>query len=150
MTARALAREAGVSATTLQNWASLSADPLPTTTTPDGWVRFTWAQLIPFCEANIGRLPAAAKVLERVDGSQMQPGSSAEPLDDPLDDEQWRAVARNMKAAAHANLQSALVAARQAEESARAHREQLEAIETALAAYDDALTQLLSPLTPND
>jgi hypothetical protein len=64
--------------------------------------------------------------------------------------ESLRAAVRDLRAAAHAHLQAALTAVRLAEETARAHREQLEHMATAFTAYDDALTQVTAPVTLND
>ncbi|MGQ0774233.1 MAG: hypothetical protein ACT4NY_07440 [Pseudonocardiales bacterium] len=64
--------------------------------------------------------------------------------------EALRALARDLRNVAHQNFQVALTAARQAEETARSHREQLEQLAASMAAYDSALSQLTAPSTMND
>jgi aminopeptidase N len=61
-----------------------------------------------------------------------------------------RAVLRDLRAAASSNLRVALIASRHAEETARAHREQVEALAATLNAYDDLLTQVTAPRTLHD
>jgi len=64
--------------------------------------------------------------------------------------EQVRAVILNLRVAALATLDAALSAARQAEQTAVAHREQIEALAVTIRSYDDLLTQLTAPTTLHD
>ncbi len=66
-------------------------------------------------------------------------------------------MARHMRSAAPSsvmvsasNLEAALIAARHAERTATANREQLEALAASVNGYDDLLTQLTAPTTLND
>lgn len=66
------------------------------------------------------------------------------------DPEQTRDVIRNLRAIAASNLHAVLIAARHAERTAVAHREQLEALAVSLTGFDDLLTQVAGPSVLND
>jgi hypothetical protein len=66
------------------------------------------------------------------------------------DPEHLRAMFRNLRAIAASNLDAALIAARHAERTAIANREQLEALAASINGYDDLLTQITAPTTLND
>lgn len=149
LTAADLARLTGASATTFTNWTH--RDPaLATVTTQDGAVRFIRRDVLAFCAAH-PRLGATGKVQR---GLRTTAGPAPHRLrgnTDPAPEiETLRAVARDLRNTAHQNLQAALTAARHAEETARAHREQLEQLATSMAAYDAALSQFTASSTMND
>ena len=162
LTAAALAAEAQISPATLGNWRSRT-EPLAHVVTSDGQVRFTWRQLLEFCERNPG-LRAVDKVRRHAPGQ----AAAARPAAHGDDVESLRSIARDARAAAAAHLEALVAAARQAEETerrhleatvatarhaeemARRHREQLEQMAAAYRALDGSLIQLTSSRTPHD
>ncbi|MFD9891554.1 hypothetical protein ACFWY9_19635 [Amycolatopsis sp. NPDC059027] len=148
MTAAEVGRLAGVSPNTVRGWARRNP-PLVATRLPNGQDGFLWSQLLEFCEVN-AHLPAARKILDR-EHARTRSAAAADGLSkSTVDLETLRAIARDLRAAAHSNLQAALTAARHAEASAKAHREQLEHLATTLAAYDSALSTITAPATLHD
>lgn len=142
-----LAKRAGLSATTIRNW-TRRQPALVSARTPDGKLRFSWADFISYCKANPG-LRGAARVLRGSQAESAQGGPST-PLDPAVEAESLRAVARDLKTACQRTMDALVTAARLAEETARAHREQLEQLTTTMAAYDAALSQMTAPRTLND
>jgi hypothetical protein len=137
-----MGRLAGVSRTTLVNWTT--ADP-PLEISRSGRLRrVSWRQLTTFCRSH-PELPAARRVL---DAARAQDRDAAASDSHELDE--VRSLARAARAAAAANHEALVVASRLAEETARAHREQLEHLRDSLAALDDALGQFTVPSTLND
>jgi AcrR family transcriptional regulator len=145
LTVPELAEQAGVSPSTLRNWATKADPPLARVPGSGRSVLHTWAQLLAFCAVHT-ELRSAQRVLRRVRSRESVPPDGAL----PSDAETVRAMLRNLRAAAASNLDAALIATRHAEETARAHREQLEAFAGSLHAYDDLLTQLTAPITLHD
>jgi hypothetical protein len=154
-----LARACGMSASGLRNWANRPGQPLRGTPTPGGQVLYTWAHLCAFCDAH-PELSGARKVAARLAGAP-SPGpampearrSQAEaPGQDggAADPQQLRAILGDLRAAADYTVNAVLSAARSAEQTATAHREQVEALAAAIRSYDDLLTQLTAPATPHD
>jgi hypothetical protein len=100
-------------------------------------------------------LPGVPRAVKRVQralrpSTEQDPADRGRGIDLAAENEALRAVARDLRHAAHENLQAALKAARLAEEAARSHREQLEHLDRSLAAYDAALSQITAPTTLND
>jgi hypothetical protein len=148
-TAPEIARRAGVSPETIRNWTK-RASPLETVRTPDGRTRHTWALLIEFCESNPG-LQKAAGVLRRAKVRENPPPALQEPSTSTAAQlESLKSLARDLRTAAQTNLEAVRTAARLAEETARAHREQLDQLAMTFAAYDSALSQLTAPETMHD
>ena len=54
----------------------------------------------------------------------------------------------NLRIAAQAALDVATIAARQAEQNAAAHREQVDRLALMIRSYDDLLTRFTAPATP--
>lgn len=140
-----LALEARVSESVLRTWAKRTDRPLERVPSTGRTVLHTWAQLRAFCEAHPD-LPAARRIA-RLHASSL---TSSDFEVGPTDPEQVRAVIRNLRAAANSNLNAALIAARHAERTAIANREQLEALAASIHGYDDLLTQLSAPITLHD
>lgn len=138
-----LARQCGVSASQLRNWASQASSPLQPVETTNGHRLHTWAQLRAFCTTH-PHLPAVRKLERRLAADASKGGGVAA----PPHPEVVRTVLSNLRAAAASNLSTAITAARLAEATARSHREQLEALASTINAYDDLLTQLTAPVTP--
>ncbi|MQA88067.1 MAG: hypothetical protein GEV03_26480 [Streptosporangiales bacterium] len=149
LTAAELAQRAGVAASTITNWTRLKRRPLQTVRTSDGAVRFTWSHLKEFCDAN-PRLRGVTKIRRRIAGQPLPRTAGSRPATTTPEFEDLKSLARDLRNAAHENLQAALAAARLAEETARSHREQIERLAAAMAAYDAALTQLTASSVPHD
>jgi hypothetical protein len=149
LTAAELGRRAGVTQTTIKNWATKHSPPLATVPSPDHSRRFTQRDLLTFCETHPG-LPAVRKVRQALRQAYKLPQRGPGDSETASDIEALKSLARNLRTAALQHLQAALTAARQAEETARSHREQLEQLAVSIASYDDALTLLTAPSTMND
>lgn len=143
-----LARAAGVSVSVVRTWAKWRDRPLRGTTTASGSVMYTWAQLRTFCETH-PELPAARRVLSGLAGAS-SPGPPPLGRRAATDPEQVRAALGNLRAAADYTINAVLSAARHAEQTAIAHREQLESLAATIRSFDDLLTQLAPPTTPHD
>ncbi|MCA1673441.1 MAG: helix-turn-helix domain-containing protein [Actinobacteria bacterium] len=149
LTAADLARLTGVSASTFTNWTRRNP-ALVTVTLHGGVVRFRRRDVIEFCTAN-PRLRVTAKVQRALRSPTTAPPSRTTARTETAPEiESLRALARDLRNAAHQNLEAMLTAARLAEETARSHREQLEQLAASIAAYDAALSQLTAPSTMND
>jgi hypothetical protein len=116
---------------------------------PGGAARFSRHDVLEFCAAN-PHLRATAKVREALRSPTGPPPSRTAGTEVTSEVEALKALARDLRNAAHQNLQAALTAARHAEETARSHREQMEQLTASMAAYDAALTQLTAPSAMND
>jgi predicted DNA-binding transcriptional regulator AlpA len=150
LTAAELARLTGVSASTFVNWTRHNP-ALATVTLHDGAVRFRRRDVLEFCSTASPRLRVTAKVQRALRPPTAAPPSRTTASTEPAPEiEALRALARDLRNAAHQNLQAMLTAARLAEETARSHREQLEQLAASMAAYDAALSQLTAPSTMND
>lgn len=141
---RALSRATGVPATTLAQWAKAGLEL-------DDQGMCTRSELRRFCHSpQARRRPAAVAVGERLDADRPSPNPSAGlPHDPQADPEQVRAIARDVRTAALANMEALVRAARQAEDVARGHREQLEAVMLAFRALDSALVEVTAATTPH-
>lgn len=158
-----LARALGVvSVSCLRTWAK-SDPPLRGTETPSGQTLYTWAQLRAFCVLHPERPKARAVTAwfaardhgEAASGTPTanpDPAStrSPQPHDGAADPQQVRAILGDLRAAADYTVNAVLSAARSAEHTATAHREQIEALAAAIRSYDDLLTQLTAPVSPHD
>jgi len=143
LSAAELAQIAGVATNTIRNWTKLPDQPLRGTRNTGRYPTYTIAQLRAFCAAHDDR-SAARKVVRNL---AARAASRATEGQQP---EQVRAVVLNLRVAALAALDAALSAARQAEQTAVAHREQIEALAVTIRSYDDLLTQLTAPTTLHD
>ncbi len=132
---RELAQEARVSETTLRNWTKLSPRPLTGTRTGRTTL-YTWTQLRAFC-ADHEDLPKSRSVQKT--SRQPPPGAL------PADLAHVSAALHNLRAAAGSTLDAALSSVRLAEATAASHREQVEALQATISAYDDLITQLTAP-----
>lgn len=141
LSARQLALAAGISATTVKNWAGLPDHAL---LGHDVGTRkmFRWGDLISFVESH-PELPTAAKLAAKL---RRRVHSSAV----PADLETLKAIARDAKAAASAASDAALRAAQNARDAADGHLQVVQDLRTAIAALDSALTVALAPGTLND
>lgn len=149
LSAAELKRLTGAAASTFTNWTHRDP-PLAAVTLRNGDIRFRRCDVLVFCAANL-HLGATGKVQRALlVPTEPPPSSAADNTGTAPDVEALKALARDIRNAAHQNLQAALTAARHAEETARAHREQLEQLATSIAAYDAALSQLTAPRTMND
>lgn len=148
LTAGEIAKLAGVSESTIRNW-TREQPPLQTITTGARSIGFTWVHLLEFCQLRTD-LRGARSVLDRARALQAPQGAAIQAVTPPIDIESALSVARAMRSAAESNLDAALIAARQAEATARAHREQLEQLKATIAAYDTALSALTAPTTTHD
>lgn len=159
-----LARAIGVvvSLSCLRNWTR--TDPaLRGTPTSSGQFLYTWAQLRAFCDLH-PELPKARAVAARLaarDHGEPAPGiptvnsgpsstPSPQESEGAADPQQVRAILGDLRAAADYTVNAVLSAARSAEHTATAHREQIEALAAAIRSYDDLLTQLTAPVSPHD
>lgn len=148
LTAAELSRRTGASATTFMNWTRYNP-VLLTVTIRDGAVRFTLRHVLAFCATN-PHLRATVRV-QRALGQLSEPARQTPATTETRSEiEALKSLARDLRNAAHQNLQVALTGARLAEETARSHREQLEQLAVSMASYDAALTQLTAPSTLND
>lgn len=148
LTAAELSRRTGASATTFMNWTRYTP-ALPTVTIRDGTVRFTPRHVLAFCAAN-PHLRATARVQRALRQSSEPAHQTPATAETRFEVNALKSLARDLRNAAHQNLQVALTGARLAEETARSHREQLDQLAASMASYDAALTQLTAPSTLND
>lgn len=141
---RALSRETGVPATTLAQWAKSGLEL-------DHQGMCSRSDLARFCRSpQARRRPAAVACGERLDAERAPSTALGDPRHDrPDDPEQVRAIARDVRTAAVANMEALVSAARQAEDVAHGHREQLEAVLLSFRALDSALVEVTAPTTPH-
>jgi len=146
LTAPEVARTFGVVPSTVWNWTRRQLNPLKTVLTADGHKRFTWIQLEEFRKANPG-LRTVNKSLRPAHRQDQRPPAHAAAA---LQVEELKSIARDLRNAANASVQTALEAARLAEETARSHRVQLENYAQLLTAYDAALSNITASSSIND
>ncbi|TDK84585.1 hypothetical protein [Mycolicibacterium mucogenicum] len=144
LSARQLAFAAGISATTVKNWAGRPDHALPG---HDVGARkmFRWGDLVSFVESH-PELPTAAKLAAKLRARVHSSAGAAA----PADPETLKAIARDAKAAASAASDAALRAAQNARDAADGHLQMVQDLRTAIAALDSALTLALAPDTLND
>lgn len=141
---RALSRETGIPATTLSQWTRAGL-------TLDDAGMCSKAELLRFCMSDAARRRrVAVTYAERVAAATAMSAPSTWPNAEGLvGDEHLRAIARDVRTAAVANVEALLVAARQAEDVARGHREQIEALVLSFRALDSALVEVTTTTTPH-
>ena len=137
-----MSRRAGVSRATLTNWTKREP-PLQTTVSGEHRT-VSCRQLTAFCQAH-PELSGVRKVL-----AGLGDATAAATTGDRHELDVARSLARAARTAAAANLEALIEAARQAEQNARSHREQLERLREGLVAYEDAVGQFTVPTTLND
>jgi hypothetical protein len=146
MTASELAQTLGVAPSTVWNWTTREPNPLKTVLTADGHKRFTWIQLEEFRRANPG-LRAVNRSVRHADRQHQASSATAAA---GLQVEELKSIARDLRNATNESVQTALEAARLAEETARSHRVQLENFARLLASYDAALSNITASSSLND
>ena len=140
LSASELAQYAGVAPNTIRSWTQQADRPLAFIK-DTGWNEsYTIAQLRAFCAAH-PNLTGVRRARHQLDAD---PGG----LPDDRQPEQVRAAVLNLRIAAQAALDVAAIAARQAEQNAAAHREQIDRLALMIRSYDDLLTQFTAPATP--
>lgn len=145
-----LARACGMSPSALRNWTKKADRPLcGSPTHPAGPVLYTWAHLRAFC-AEHPELPGVRSVTARIAGTPPAGVRGPRLAGGAGDPEQVRVILGDLRAAAEYTITAVLSAARSAEQTATAHREQVEALVATIRSYDDLLTQLATPITPHD
>ena len=135
LSARELARRAGVSEGTIRNWAKLDHGPLqPHGRHGDRRFTYTVAQLRRFCAAHPD-LRATRRAIAHLDDTEAT----------PLDSATLRAAIAVVRAATVAHLDSVRATADHAHQAASTYREHLDALATALAGLDALLARLTPP-----
>ncbi len=136
LSARELARRAGVSEGTIRNWAKLDRAPLePHRRRDDRGFTYSVAQLRRFCVAH-PELRATRRAIAHLDDTAAT----------PLDAASLRAAVAIVRAATVVHLDSVRATADHAHQTASAYREHLDALATAL----DGLDVLLARLAPSE
>lgn len=135
----ALARRAGVSSTTLLNWAHATGSPLEVTIVGSSRAMYTWAALLRFCD-NHPALPAVQVVRRRESARSRSMGA-----DDDEDRATLRAALRDMKTAVDASVTAVGRSAALAREVASAHEDIVAALRLTIQAYDSAMTSATAP-----
>ena len=136
--ARQIAEVAGISPTTIANWARRENDPLPANREADRTV-FAWGDLVSFARAH-RELPAARKFINRL---RERPEAGGVSNQFRADSETLRAIAQYARAAAAAASDAAL-------ETAELHLKTVRSLRTTIAALDSALTLALASDTLHD
>lgn len=135
-----LARQAGVSATTLRNWTIRDDRPLQTVTTASGIQMYSWRLLLEFCHEHpelrgVETALARSRELLRANNGGSSTG----------DQLTLRAALRDLKMAVDRSLAAVTRSAQLAQETATAHVEIVSALRDTIRAYDSAMTSMTAP-----
>ncbi|MBV9484638.1 MAG: hypothetical protein JO246_01120, partial [Frankiaceae bacterium] len=124
MSRAALAKQAGISSTTLRNWSELADQPLEVVRTVAGARLYSWSALLRFCDRHPD-LHGVAAVRARQRNVAETPG-----------DPNVRIALAEMKGALDANLAAIARATRLATETAASHAETVAALQRTIRAYE--------------
>jgi hypothetical protein len=132
MSRAALAKRAGISSTTLRNWATRPDQPLETTVTNSGARMYSWSALLRFCDSHPD-LQGVAAVRARGHRSHVAEGAAEGPSETTL-----RASLREMTTALDSCLEAVSRSAELAKDVAAAHAETIAALRQTIRAYERA------------
>lgn len=144
LTRARLAELAGVSATTVTNWANRAERPLHTVPAPvDGRPMFTWTDLVTFCQEH-PELRAAARILRHLASPAAAPPSPPSSFDGG-DNATLRAAVLDLRTAVDRATDAVVQASELAAHTAAANADIVRALRDTIRAYDSLTTSVAFP-----
>lgn len=151
--ANALAKLAGVGATTIHNWTTRQVRPLATFSAPSGRIMYRLSDLRQFIVDNPDLRGAAAaglrlKAVDHYTGSLPGPPPESYAPDEKA--EALRAALRDLATAVDASTRAVARSAELARQTAAAHSEIVAELQVTIRAYDSAMTIATASVTRHD